>query len=73
MGEKIGRSQYLETEIIRIYRGSILIELDRVGCGEGFEKICLQMRKPSGLKLFLMQSKLMVYRQADTLSSGYFA
>lgn len=49
-----GDPNIFETEIHSgIYRGTILIELDRVGCGEGFEKELSNAEKTARLKDFL--------------------
>lgn len=49
-----GNPNIFETEIHSgIYRGTILIELDRVGCGEGFEKGLENIEKATRLKDFL--------------------
>jgi len=55
MGVKTGGDPNIfETEIHSgVYRGTILIELDRVGCGEGFEKELLNTEKTARLKDFL--------------------
>lgn len=52
--ESGGDPNIFETEIHSgIYRGTILIELDRVGCGEGFEKGLENTEKATRLKDFL--------------------
>lgn len=55
MGVKAGGDPNIfETEIHSgLYRGTILIELDRVGCGEGFEKDLSNTKKIARLKDFL--------------------
>lgn len=55
MGVKAGGDPNIfETEIHSgTYRGTILIELDRVGCGEGFEKELSNTEKTKRLKDFL--------------------
>lgn len=53
-----GDPNIFETEIHSgIYRGTILIELDRVGCGEGFEKDLLNPEKAARVKDFLSAFK----------------
>ena len=49
-----GDPNIFETEIHSgLYRGTILIELDRLGCGEGFEKDLPNTEKATRLKDFL--------------------
>jgi CRISPR-associated protein Cst2 len=53
-----GDPNIFETEIHSgLYRGTILIELDRVGCGEGFEKDLSNTEKASRVKDFLRAFK----------------
>lgn len=53
-----GDPNIFETEIHSgLYRGTILIELDRVGCGEGFEKDLANTDKASRVKDFLTAFK----------------
>lgn len=53
-----GDPNIFETEIHSgIYRGTILIELDRVGCGEGFEKNLENTERASRIKDFLTAFK----------------
>lgn len=53
-----GDPNIFETEIHSgIYRGTILIELDRVGCGEGFEKELPNSEKSARVKDFLTAFK----------------
>src|SRR3989304_6994213 len=53
-----GDPNIFETEIHSgLYRGSILVELDRLGCGEGFENILENSEKASRLKDFLTAFK----------------
>lgn len=53
-----GDPNIFETEIHSgIYRGTILIELDRVGCGEGFEKDLQNPEKAARVKDFLSAFK----------------
>lgn len=53
-----GDPNIFETEIHSgLYRGTILIELDRVGCGEGFEKDLPDTEKASRVKDFLTAFK----------------
>lgn len=53
-----GDPNIFETEIHSgIYRGTILIELDRIGCGEGFEKELPNDEKASRLKDLLTSFK----------------
>ena len=53
-----GDPNIFETEIHSgLYRGTILIELDRVGCGEGFEKDLPNTEKASRVKDFLIAFK----------------
>ncbi len=49
-----GDPNIFETEIHSgVYRGSILVELDRVGCGEGFEKDLSESEKANRVKALL--------------------
>lgn len=59
MGVKAGGDPNIfETEIHSgIYRGTILIELDRIGCGDGFEKEIENSEKAARLKDFLTAFK----------------
>jgi len=53
-----GDPNIFETEIHSgLYRGTILIELDRVGCGEGFENDLLNTERAARLKDFLSAFK----------------
>lgn len=53
-----GDPNIFETEIhAGLYRGTILIELDRIGCGEGFEKDLPNTDKASRVKDFLTAFK----------------
>lgn len=53
-----GDPNIFETEIhAGLYRGTILIELDRIGCGEGFEKDLLNTEKAARVKDFLTAFK----------------
>lgn len=53
-----GDPNIFETEIHSgLYRGTILIELDRVGCGEGFKKDLPNTEKSSRVKDFLTAFK----------------
>ena len=53
-----GDPNIFESEIHSgIYRGTILIELDRIGCGEGFKKDLPNDEKASRLKDFLIACK----------------
>ncbi|MCL0074890.1 type I-B CRISPR-associated protein Cas7/Cst2/DevR [Thermodesulfovibrionales bacterium] len=53
-----GDPNIFETEIHSgFYRGTILIELDRVGCGEGFKKKLENTEKAARLKDFLIAFK----------------
>lgn len=53
-----GDPNIFETEIHSgLYRGTILIELDRLGCGEGFENVLENSEKASRLKDFLTAFK----------------
>lgn len=53
-----GDPNIFETEIhAGLYRGTILIELDRIGCGEGFEKDLPNTEKASRVKDFLTAFK----------------
>ncbi|MEP9411417.1 MAG: type I-B CRISPR-associated protein Cas7/Cst2/DevR [Candidatus Brocadia sp.] len=53
-----GDPNIFETEIHSgIYRGTILIELDRVGCGEGFKKDLRNSEKAARVKDFLTAFK----------------
>jgi len=53
-----GDPNIFETEIhAGLYRGTILIELDRIGCGEGFEKESPNTEKLSRVKDFLIAFK----------------
>lgn len=53
-----GDPNIFETEIhTGLYRGTILIELDRIGCGEGFEKDLSNPEKATRLKDFLTAFK----------------
>lgn len=53
-----GDPNIFETEIhAGLYRGTILIELDRIGCGEGFEKESPNTEKLSRVKDFLKAFK----------------
>ncbi|OIN97604.1 type I-B CRISPR-associated protein Cas7/Cst2/DevR [Candidatus Desantisbacteria bacterium CG1_02_38_46] len=53
-----GDPNIFETEIHSgLYRGTILIELDRVGCGEGFEKDLSNTEKAARVKDFLTSFK----------------
>jgi CRISPR-associated protein Cst2 len=61
MGKAINEDpSIMETEIhAGLYRGTVLIELDRIGCGEGFEKNkeCDSKEKDKRLKDFLSAFK----------------
>ncbi|MHC9540905.1 MAG: type I-B CRISPR-associated protein Cas7/Cst2/DevR [Vulcanimicrobiota bacterium] len=59
MGVKAGGDPNIfETEIHSgIYRGTILIELDRVGCGDGFKKEIQPKEKAERVKDFLISFK----------------
>lgn len=53
-----GDPNIFETEIhAGLYRGTILIELDRIGCGEGFEEDLPNTEKASRVKDFLTAFK----------------
>lgn len=53
-----GDPNIFETEIhAGLYRGTILIELDRIGCGEGFEKDLSNTEKASRVKDLLTAFK----------------
>lgn len=53
-----GDPNIFETEIhAGLYRGTILIELDRIGCGEGFEEDLSNTEKSSRVKDFLTAFK----------------
>lgn len=53
-----GDPNIFETEIHSgLYRGTILIELDRVGCGEGFDKDLSNNDKGKRVKIFLIAFK----------------
>lgn len=53
-----GDPNIFETEIHSgLYRGTILIELDRIGCGEGFENALPNNEKMARLKDFLIAFK----------------
>lgn len=53
-----GDPNIFETEIHSgLYRGTILIELDRVGCGEGFETNLSNPEKEARIKKFLIAFK----------------